>query len=50
VALVVKNQPANAGDIKNAGSMPGIGRSLGVANGKLLQYSYLRNLMDREAW
>ena len=30
--------------------MPGIGRSLGVANGNLLQYSYLGNLMDREAW
>ena len=30
--------------------MPGIGRSLGIANGNLLQYSYLGNLMDREAW
>ena len=50
MALLVKNQPANAGDVKNAGSMPGIGRSLGIANGNLLQYSYLGNLMDREAW
>ena len=41
---VVKNLPVNAG------SIPGSGRSLGGGNGKPLQYSYLRNPMDRGAW
>ena len=40
----VKNPPANAGD---TGSIPGSGRSLGVGNGNLLQYSWLENPMDR---
>ena len=44
---VVKNPPANAGDV---GSIPGWGRSPGGGNGNLLQYSYLGNLMHREAW
>ena len=44
---VVKNPPANAGD---TGLTPGSGRSLGGGNGKPLQYSYLRNPMDRGAW
>ena len=44
---VVKNLPANEGDV---GSIPGLGRSLGEGNGNLLQYSCLRNPMDREAW
>ena len=43
----VKNPPANAGD---TGSIPGSGRSLGVGNGNLLQYSCLKNPMDRRAW
>ena len=43
----VTNPPANAGDV---GSIPGLGRSLGVGNGNLLQYSYLGNPMDRGAW
>ena len=47
VALVAKNLPANAG---NAGSIPGWGRSLGIANGNPLQYSCLKNFMDRGAW
>ena len=50
VALVVKNPPANAGDVRDAGSIPGSGRSLGVGNGNLLQYSCLENPIDRGAW
>ena len=50
VALVVKNLSANAGDIRDAGSIPGSGRSPGVGNGNLLQYSCLKNSMDRGAW
>ena len=49
VALVVKNPPANAGDIRNAGSTPGSGRSPGGAHGNSLQYSCLENPMDRGA-
>ena len=44
---VVKNLPANAGDTREAGSIPGSGRSPGVGNGNLLQYSCLENPMDR---
>ena len=47
---VVKNLPANAGDIGDAGSIPGLGRSPGVGNGDPLQYSCLENPMDRGAW
>ena len=47
---VVKNPPANAGDTRNMGSIPGLGRSPGVGNGNPLQYSCLRNPMDRGAW
>jgi len=47
---VVKNLPANAGDPRNAGLIPGSGRSPGEGNGNPLQYSYLENSMDREAW
>ena len=50
MALVVKNLPANAGDVSDAGSIPGLGRSLGGGNGNPLQYSCLENLMDRGAW
>ena len=38
VALVVKNPPANAGDTKDVGSIPGSGRSPGVGNGNPLQF------------
>ena len=48
--LVVKNPPANAGDIRDAVSIPGLGRSPGGENGNPFQYSYLENLMDRGAW
>ena len=47
---MVKNLPANAGDPRDMGSIPGLGRSPGVANGNPLQYSCLENSMDREAW
>ena len=47
--LVVKNPPANAGDTRDAGSIPGSGRSPGVGNGNLLQYSCLENSMGRGA-
>ena len=44
---VVKNPPANAGDARDAGFIPGMGRSPGVGNGNPLQYSCLENSMDR---
>ena len=50
VALVVKNLPANAGDIRGPGSIPGLGRSPGGEHGSPLQYSCLENPIDREAW
>ena len=50
VALVVKNLPANAGNVKDSGSIPGSGRSPGEENGMPLQYSCLENAMDRGAW
>ena len=50
VALVVKNMPANVGDIRNEGSIPGLGISSGERNGNPLQYSCLENPMNRGAW
>ena len=50
MALVVKNQPANAGDIRDRGSIPGSGRSPGGGHGNSLQYSCLENPIDRGAW
>ena len=47
---VVKNPPANAGDARDVGSIPGSGRFSGEGNSNLLQYSCLRNPMDRGAW
>ena len=44
--LGVKNPPVNAGDIKDLGSIPGWGRSLGGGHGNPFQYSYLENPMD----
>ena len=38
---MVKNPPGSAGDARNLGSVPGLGRSPGIGNGSLLQYSYL---------
>ena len=50
VVLVVKNLPANAGDPREVGLIPVLGRSPGIGNGNLLQYSCLGNPMDRGAW
>ena len=47
---MVKNQAASAGDIRNLGSIPGFGRSLGEGNGNPLQPSCLENPTDRGAW
>ena len=47
---VAKNPPTNAGDARDAGSIPGSGRPPGEGNGNPLQYSCLENFMDREAW
>jgi len=47
---VEKNPPANAGNIRDAGSIPGLGRSPGGGHGNPLQYSCLENPMDREVW
>ena len=48
--IVAKNLPANAGDARNVGSIPGLGRSPGEGNGNPLQYSCLGNPMDGGAW
>ena len=50
VALVVKNPPANAGDISDVGLIPGSGRFPGEGPGNPLQYSCLENPMDKGAW
>ena len=47
---MVKNSPANAGEARDAGSIPRSGRSPGGGNGNPLQYSCLENLMDGEVW
>ena len=47
---VVKYLPANTGDIRDEGSIRGLGRSPGIGNGNPLQYSCLENSMDRKAW
>ena len=49
VAFVVKNPPASEG-IRDAGLIPGSGRSPGGGNGNLPQYSCLENFMNRGAW
>ena len=46
----VKNPPADAGDTRDVGSIPGSGRLPGVGNGNPLQYSCLKNPTDRGAW
>ena len=50
MASVVKNLPANAGDVREAGLIPGSGRSLGGGHGNPFQYSCLENPMGRGAW
>ena len=49
VALVVKNPPAKARDVRDTGSIPGSGRSPGGGQGNAVQYSCLENPMDRGA-
>ena len=49
VVLEVKNPSSNAGDIRDTGSIPELGRFSG-GHGNPLQYSCLQNLMGREAW
>ena len=50
MVLGVKNPFANAGDVREVGSIPGLGRSTGEGNGNPLQCSCLQNSMDIEAW
>ena len=50
VAVVVKNLPANAGELRDAALIPGSGRSLGGGRGNPLQYSCLESPMDKGAW
>ena len=50
VVPVVKNPPANAGDIRDMNSIPRLGRFPGEGHGNPLQYSCLENSMDRGAW
>ena len=48
--LLVENPPANAGDARDMGSIPGWGGSPGIGNGNPLQYSSLENVMGRGTW
>ena len=50
IALVVKNMPAIAGDIRGTSLIPGSGRSPGAGHGNPLQYYCLENPMDQGAW
>ena len=47
---MVKNPPANSGDLRDEGLIPGLGRSPGRGHGNSLQYSWLESPMDRGAW
>ena len=47
---MIKNLPTNAGDTRDTGLIPGLGRPPGGGNGNPLQYSSLENPMDRGAW
>ena len=47
---MIKNLPADAGDPRDVGSVPGLGKSSGEGHGHPLQYSCLENPMDRGAW
>ena len=50
VVLVGRNTPVSAGDLRDTGSIPGLGGSRGGGHGNPLQYSCLENPMDRGAW
>ena len=47
---MVKNPPANVGDLRDVGLIPGLGRSPGGENGNPFQYSCIENPLDRGAW
>ena len=47
---MLKNMPANVGDIRDAGSIPGLGRSPGGGDGNPFEYSCLENPKDRGVW
>ena len=49
-SAVVKKPPANAGDVRDEGLIPGLGRSSGERNGNQLKYSCLENSKDRGPW
>ena len=48
--LVVKNLPANDGDVEDMGLIPGLGRFSGGGHGNPVQYSFTENPTDRGAW
>ena len=50
VVLVVENLPASAGDVRDVGLIPGLGRFPGGGHGNPLQYFCLENPMDRGTW
>ena len=50
VALVVKNPPVNAADVRDVDLIPGLRKSPGGGHSNLFKYSCLENPMDREAW
>ena len=50
MVLVVKNPLVNAGDVRDAGLIPGSGRSPGEGHSNPLQYSFPENPLDRGAW
>ena len=50
VLLVIKNLPANSGDVRDLGLIPGSGRSPEGGHDNLIQYSCLENPMGRGAW
>ena len=50
MVLIVKNLPANTGDIRDTGLIPGLGRFPGGKHANPLQYSYLENPIDRGGW
>ena len=49
MTILVKNAPANAGDARDMGSIPGFGKYPGVGNGNSLKYSHRENSVDRGA-
>ena len=49
-ALMGKNPPVNSGDVRDVGSIPGLGRLPGGRHDNPVQYSCLKNTMDRGAW